>query len=102
MLGAEQTFAFLSLTLKESVDGPDEADATLTQATSPHRNTWWPVDLGIPSTSGSTDDLRYAYFPLKRRLAIERQGTVTIYDTGEHHFRGGLQSSWRDRAMSVP
>jgi hypothetical protein len=82
------------------VDRPDQVDATLTQATAPHRKTWWPVDLGMPSTSGSADDLRYAYFPLKRRLAIERHGTVTIYDTGGHHFRGVLQLSGHDGELS--
>jgi hypothetical protein len=86
--------------IEESVDGPDEVDATLTQATAPHRKTWWPVDLGMPSTSGSADDLRYAYFPFKRRLAIERHGIVSLYDTGEHHFRGVLQLRGHDGELS--
>jgi hypothetical protein len=57
---------------------------------------WWPVDLGTPTTSGSTERLRYAYFPAKRRLVLERAGVITIYDTGQHQFRGALQSTGAD------
>jgi hypothetical protein len=51
---------------------------------------WWPVDFGTPSTSSSSDGLRYAFFPLLRRLVIEWQGALTVYDTGEYQFRGVL------------
>ena len=30
----------------------------------------WPADLGQPATTGSQNNLRYAYFPATRRLAI--------------------------------
>ena len=36
--------------------------------------------------------MRYAYFPQKRRLAVEWRGVVTIYDTAEYQFRGMLQA----------
>jgi hypothetical protein len=52
----------------------------------------WLSELGIASTSGSSAELRYAYFPLNRRLAVERRGIVTIYDTAEYQFRGLLQA----------
>jgi hypothetical protein len=61
---------------------------------------WWPHELGDPSTSGSADDVRYAYFPEKRRLIIERSGKRTIFDTAEHQFRGVLQSSSAAGALS--
>jgi hypothetical protein len=54
---------------------------------------WWPVEFGTPSTSGCALDVRYAVFPEKRRLVVERAGTRTTYDTGEHLVRGVLQSS---------
>src|SRR3984957_16062639 len=50
----------------------------------------WPSDLGIASTSGSSSEMRYAYFPQNRRLAVEWRGVVTIYDTAEYQFRGML------------
>jgi hypothetical protein len=63
-----------------------------------HANPWWPADFGAPTTSGSTEHLRYAYFPAKRRLVIERGGKVAIYDTGDYQFRGALQASGADRS----
>jgi hypothetical protein len=53
-------------------------------------NTWWPSDLGSPSSSGGQNDARYAYFPQAQRLAIDRAGQVTIYDTLDHQI-GGVQ-----------
>jgi hypothetical protein len=53
-------------------------------------NNWWPAELGSPSSSGGQNDARYAYFPGPRRLALQRQGQVTIYDTLDHQI-GGVQ-----------
>jgi hypothetical protein len=33
---------------------------------------WRPDDLGQPSTSGSQNGIRYAFFPEKHRLLIEQ------------------------------
>lgn len=54
---------------------------------------WWPADLGAPSSTGSQNGMRYAYFPQSRRLAIESGSGVAIYDTGEHHITGVSQSN---------
>jgi hypothetical protein len=53
-------------------------------------NGWWPAELGSPSSSGGQNDSRYAYFPQSQRLAIDRGGEVTIYDTLDHQI-GGVQ-----------
>jgi hypothetical protein len=53
-------------------------------------NNWWPANLGNPSSSGGQNDSRYAYFPQSRRLAIDRGGRVTVYDTLDHDI-GGVQ-----------
>lgn len=53
-------------------------------------NGWWPAELGQPSSSGSQNDARYAYFPGARRLAISRNGQVSLYDTLDHQI-GGVQ-----------
>jgi YD repeat-containing protein len=55
-------------------------------------NSSWPSELGIASTSGTSAEMRYAYFPQHRRLAVEMRGVVTIYDTAEYQFRGMLQA----------
>jgi Short C-terminal domain len=52
---------------------------------------WWPADLGAPSSTGSQNDLRYAYFPAARRLAVNLGGKVTVYDTLDHQIGGVSQ-----------
>src|ERR1700691_6608386 len=52
----------------------------------------WPSELGTASTSGTSPEMRYAYFPKNRRLAVEWHGVLTIYDTAEYQFRGMLPS----------
>ena len=53
-------------------------------------NCWWPAELGSPSSTGGQNDARYAYFPHAQRLAIDRGGQVTLYDTLDHQI-GGVQ-----------
>lgn len=57
---------------------------------------WWPAELGRPSSTGAQNDMRYAFFPQARRLAVEEHGRVTVYDTGRHQLSGfGQQQSGR-------
>lgn len=53
-------------------------------------NSWWPSELGSPSSSGGQNDSRYAYFPQTQRLAIDRGGQISIYNTLDHQI-GGVQ-----------
>src|SRR4051812_26384124 len=32
---------------------------------------WYPADLGLPSSSGSQNNFRWAFFPVTRRLAVQ-------------------------------
>lgn len=52
---------------------------------------WYPNELGQPSSSGSQNQMRYAYFPHMQRLAIETSGEVWIYDTLHHSINGFSQ-----------
>ncbi|TSD94530.1 SHOCT domain-containing protein [Gordonia rubripertincta] len=52
--------------------------------------TWWPADLGVPSSTGGQNDVRYAVFPATRRLAIQVAGVTRIFDTADHQI-GGVQ-----------
>ncbi|GBD50075.1 SHOCT domain-containing protein [Methylopila sp. Yamaguchi] len=52
---------------------------------------WWPEALGDPSATGAQNGRRYAVFPGTRRLAIERDGQVRTYDTGDHNIGGAGQ-----------
>jgi hypothetical protein len=55
------------------------------------RASWWPPDLGVPSSLGAQNEVRYAYFPATRRLAIDINGRVTVYDTQDHQISGFSQ-----------
>ncbi len=57
----------------------------------PPASDWWPEGLRNPGSSGAQNGLRYAFFPDQRRLAIEQDGKVTQYDTGEHRISGVSQ-----------
>ncbi len=52
---------------------------------------WWPEGLGTPASSGAQNDFRYACFPAARRLAIQQNGRLTLYDTGDHRIVGVSQ-----------
>ena len=52
---------------------------------------WWPDDLGEPDTSGGQNDVKYAFFADKHRLAIQRDGIVSVYDSGNHRVNGVQQ-----------
>ena len=52
---------------------------------------WWPADLGSPSSSGAQNEMRYAYFPTSRRLVVQQNGQLALYDTGSHQISGVSQ-----------
>lgn len=53
---------------------------------------WWPSELGSPSSSGSQNNIKYAFFPAPvSRLAIEINGEVSVYNTLDHHISGVSQ-----------
>jgi hypothetical protein len=52
---------------------------------------WWPAELGFPNGTGAQNQICYAYFNQKRRLAVELNGHVTVYDTLDHQISGVSQ-----------
>ncbi|CCQ15821.1 putative uncharacterized protein [Rhodococcus sp. AW25M09] len=51
---------------------------------------WWPSELGSPSSSGGQNGSQYAVFPGSRRLAVLSGGELAVYDTRDHSI-GGVQ-----------
>ena len=51
----------------------------------------WPSVFGSPTSSGSQNNFRYAYFAPVRRLIIETNGSRSIYDTRHHQILGVSQ-----------
>ena len=61
---------------------------------------WWPSELGRPSAIGAQNDLRYAVFPETRRLVIDDQGSISVYDTGSHRIFGVAQAQSCESTLS--
>jgi hypothetical protein len=53
---------------------------------------WWPRELGDPAASGARDRICYAFFPKPRRLLIETDGAVVIYDAADLQIWGMVRS----------
>lgn len=66
-------------------------NASLFVPGSPGGNQWWPTDLGNPNSTGSQNNVRYAYFSWPCRLAIDINGQITVYDTLDHQIGGVSQ-----------
>lgn len=56
-----------------------------------HSSRWYPAELGHPTSSGSQNSMRYAYFADQRRLAVDAGGVVSVYDTRDHRIGGFSQ-----------
>ncbi len=78
--------------LKARVDAlcSELAQLLATTAVFPPSANWWPANLGVPSSVGGQNTVRYAIFPSTRRLAIQINGVTKVFDTGDHHI-GGVQ-----------
>jgi hypothetical protein len=61
---------------------------------------WWPGDLRWPTSTGAQNAVRYAYFAPARRLAIEVNGRVTVYDTLDHQISGFSQQQSQGGSLS--
>lgn len=65
------------------------------------RDQWYPADLGAPASAGSQNNLRYAYFPNARRLAVDSGGDLWFYDTLDHQIGGFGQQQGGSRPITL-
>lgn len=63
---------------------------------------WWPdeLNLGIASSMGGQNNVRYAVFPQSCRLAVEINGAVTVYDTLDNQIGGVSQQQGGDSSFT--
>jgi hypothetical protein len=61
---------------------------------------WWPDELGHAASVGAQNNLRYAFFPGTRRLAIDLGGRVRVYDTRDHQIGGFSQQQGGGQSLS--
>jgi hypothetical protein len=64
------------------------------------QSSWWPSELGNPASTGSQNNLRYAYFPSSNRLAISDSGSIEVYDTSGYDIRGFGQQQGGDASLT--
>ncbi|WP_243258688.1 SHOCT domain-containing protein [Rhizobium skierniewicense] len=64
------------------------------------QNSSWPQHLGQASSTGAQNNLRYAFFPASRRLAIDVNGQITVYDTQDHNIGGFSQQQSGDQSLT--
>jgi hypothetical protein len=60
----------------------------------------WPDGLGEPSTTGSQNGKRYAFFSERQRLLVEQDGKLTTYDSGDHQMSGVTQHEDTDGSLA--
>lgn len=61
---------------------------------------WWPGELGSPSATGGQNNVRYAVFPSSRRLAVEVDGRVRLFDTLDHQIGGVSQQQGSNDSLT--
>ena len=61
---------------------------------------WWPDNLGSPTSVGGKNNVRYAYFPQTRRLAVDTGDRLDVYDTLDHQISGFSQQQSRGGSLS--
>ncbi|SDB73793.1 hypothetical protein [Belnapia rosea] len=61
---------------------------------------WWPKKLGSPASSGGQNDMHYAFFPDHHRLAIQKNGHVTLYDSVNHQISGVSQQQGSNQTLT--
>ncbi len=76
---------------QQNSSGPTGAVSLFVPPPAGSSGNWWPVGLQFPNSTGSQNNVRYAYFATIHRLAIEVNGQVTLYDTLNHQIGGFSQ-----------
>jgi hypothetical protein len=75
-------------------------DSSLFVSSNDRGGNWWPGDLGFPASTGAQNTMRYACFPDRRRLAIDVNGQISVYDTGDHWISGFSQQQGGDQSLT--
>jgi hypothetical protein len=74
---------------------------TAAAATHASPGDWWPNGLGRPDSAGDQNGIRYAYFVGARRLIIQRDGIVSMFDTADHRISGAAQQQGHRTSLTL-
>ncbi len=89
--GTQQQSNFGGNQQQQNSSGPMGAVSLFVPPPAGSSGNWWPAGLQFPTSTGSQNNARYAYFATIQRLAIEANGHVTLYDTLDHQIGGFSQ-----------
>lgn len=89
--GTQQQSNYGSNQQQQNGSGPAGAVSLFVPPPAGRSGNWWPAGLQFPNSTGAQNNVRYAYFATIRRLAIEANGHVTLYDTLDHQIGGFSQ-----------
>lgn len=89
--GGQQQSNFVGNQQQQNGSGPTGAVSLFAPPPAGSSGNWWPAGLQFPNSTGSQNNMRYAYFGSIHRLAIEANGHVTLYDTLDHQIGGFSQ-----------
>lgn len=87
----QQSAGYRGSNQQQTAAGPAGPVSLFVPAASGISSDWWPADLGRPNSTGAQNNVRYAFFAQPRRLAIEVNGKMTLYDTLAHQINGFSQ-----------
>ena len=76
---------------REPIGTPTDEGALAPMSRKSRSSADWPEEFGAPSSSGSQNGMKYAFFPTVRRLIVEDGSERTVYDTGKHQISGVSQ-----------
>jgi hypothetical protein len=100
LLRTQSVFAAPASSQSQSQGGGYSDVSLFVPASAGTSGNWWPADLGVPAATGTQNNIRYAYFPTTRRLAVEIGGHVTLYDTQDHQIGGVAQQQGLDASLT--
>jgi hypothetical protein len=98
--GQSQNTQFQGSSQAQNATGPAGPASLFVAPPAGSSGEWWPAGIGWPNSTGAQNNARYAYFQQARRLAIEVNGTVTLYDTLDHQIGGFSQQQSYGGSMS--
>jgi hypothetical protein len=75
----------------QNVSSPASVSLFVPETSGRASGQWWPGELGTANGTGAQNEVRYAYFNDRHRLAVELHGRVTVYDTLDHQIGGVSQ-----------
>lgn len=78
---------------------PDVEERDVEKGAASHSD-WWPREFGRPASTGAQNAMRYAIFPACRRLVVDNNGELSIYDTGGHVLNGISQQQSGTQLLS--